>query len=197
MFTRLKMGGASRLLTLVLAMTAFGALALVATACGDGEDRPGVEVVGGGSGSQTGTGTGTGTATGGEIGPGVVETKPAGAVEVKAELREWSIGLDPVKVSAGKVYFLADNRGPDDPHELVIIKTDFEPDKLPVVDGRVPEDQVDLIGEIEAFAPKSKASGVFDLEPGKYAIICNIAEVEDGEIESHYELGMRTSFTVE
>jgi hypothetical protein len=67
---------------------------------------------------------------------------------------------------------------------------------LPVRDGKILEDQVTLIGEIEAFAPKSKASGVFTLQPGRYVLICNIAEEEGGQIESHYELGMRTTFTV-
>jgi hypothetical protein len=28
-------------------------------------------------------------------------------------------------------------------------------------------------------------------------LICNIAEVENGELESHYQEGMRTAFTVQ
>jgi hypothetical protein len=28
-------------------------------------------------------------------------------------------------------------------------------------------------------------------------LFCTIVEVEDGELESHYELGMHTEFTVE
>jgi uncharacterized cupredoxin-like copper-binding protein len=112
-------------------------------------------------------------------------------------LQEWAVEPQQQTVNADAVYFLADNMGPDDPHELVIIRTDLPPDQLPVVEGKVPEDQVDFIGEIEAFAPGTRASGVFDLTPGTYALICNIAEMEDGELESHYQMGMHASFTVE
>jgi hypothetical protein len=95
------------------------------------------------------------------------------------------------------VYFFANNPGPNDPHELVIIRTDLAPDQLPVVDGRVPEDQVDLIGEIEPFNPGTQAADTFSLEPGNYVLICNLAEVEEGEMESHYEPGMRARLVVE
>jgi hypothetical protein len=37
-----------------------------------------------------------------------------------------------------------------------------------------------------------------DLESGSYVLICNIVEKEEGgEVESHYQNGMRTEFTVE
>ena len=61
----------------------------------------------------------------------------------------------------------------------------------------MPEDQVDLIDEIEPFAVGTRAAIALDLEAGAYLLICNIAEEEDGTIESHYELGMHTAFTVE
>jgi hypothetical protein len=35
------------------------------------------------------------------------------------------------------------------------------------------------------------------MEAGRYLLICNITEVEDGEIESHYKKGMVAVFTVE
>ena len=57
-------------------------------------------------------------------------------------------------------------------------------------------DEVDIIDEIEPFSAGSKASIVVDLPPGKYALICNIAEIEDGELESHYQLGMYMDFEV-
>ena len=148
-----------------------------------------------GTATDTGTGTGTMTATG-VAEPGVVEPAPAGAAQVTVDLSEWAVSPDTNTVRAGEVYFLANNIGPDDPHELVIIRTDLAPGALPVNEGVVPEDQVDFIGEIEQFTPGTSASGVFDLEPGNYVLLCNIAEIEEGELESHYELGMRTSFTV-
>ncbi len=129
---------------------------------------------------------------------GAVQPKPAGAAQVNVNLREWGITPDQNEVSAGPVYFLVTNAGKD-PHEFVVIRTDADPHDLPVVDGRVPEDEVDFIGEIEPFAGGSQASITLNLTPGTYALICNIAEFEadEGEIESHYQLGMAAAFTVE
>ena len=129
--------------------------------------------------------------------PGVVETPPPGAPQVKVTLAEWVIARDVDSVKAGETYFLADNVGPNDAHEFVVIKTDLAPGELPVEDGTVPPYKVDFVGAIPPFAPGSAASIVLDLEPGNYALICNIAEVENGKLESHYQLGMFTPFTVE
>jgi uncharacterized cupredoxin-like copper-binding protein len=147
------------------------------------------------AGSASSTSTGTGTATG--VGPGEVKPKPAGAEQLNVSLGEWTVTPDRTTIPAGPVYFLVNNLGPEDPHELVIIRTHLAPDQLPVVDGRVPEDQVELIGEIEEFAPGTQAANTFDLAPGNYALICNIAEMENGELESHYQLGMRAQLVVE
>lgn len=181
---------------------ALAALAAVAAGCG-GEQRPAgsVSVSGTGSGTGTGTGTGTatgtgtGTATGTAVAPGTVEPPPAGAAQVRVELREWAVLPSPAGVKAGTVYILAENTGRE-PHELVVIRTDRDPKDLPVQDGRVPEDRVEVVGEIEAFAAGSRASGVFRLEPGTYAFICNIVEEEGGQRESHYQEGMYARFTV-
>jgi uncharacterized cupredoxin-like copper-binding protein len=148
-------------------------------------------------GSETGAASVTGTVTGTGVGPGEVKSKPAGAEQVNVSLGEWAVAPDKTTVKAGQVYFFANNLGPNDPHELVIIRTDLAPDQLPVVDGRVPEDQVDLIGEIEPFNPGTQAADTFSLEPGNYVLICNLAEVEEGEMESHYEPGMRARLVVE
>ncbi len=193
-------------------------LSLLAVGCGDGEDRPGVEVEGSGSvsgtgthtgtGSVTGTGTGTGTATGTETAtgtgtgtgtvaePGAVEEQPEGSERVDVAIGEWYVRPAVAEVRSGRVYFYVENEGPEDPHEFVVIRTDLAPDELPVENGVVPEDAVEVVGEIEPFAPGSAATITLDLPPGRYVLICNIAEVEDGELESHYELGMRAAFTV-
>jgi uncharacterized cupredoxin-like copper-binding protein len=134
---------------------------------------------------------------GGEPQPGVVQPKPEGAAQVDVTLREWAIEVAAPAVAAGQVYFLVDNVGPDDAHEFVVVRTDEAPDALPVVDGRVPEDDVDIVDEIEPFLPATSASLTLDLEPGSYVFLCNIAEVKGFELQSHYQLGMRTAFTVE
>ena len=126
----------------------------------------------------------------------MVEAKPADATQVDVTLSEWAVEPSETSVAAGTIYFLVTNAGPEDPHEFVVIKTDEPFDALPVVEGQVPEDEVDLLDEIEPFAVDSQASLVLDLEPGKYVLICNIAEIEDGELESHYEEGMRVAFEV-
>lgn len=124
------------------------------------------------------------------------EEEGAAGATVNVSLIEWSVVPDTTSVAAGSVTFTATNDGAEN-HELVVIRTDLAPDALPVVEGKVDEDQVDVIGEIEEFAPGQTESATFDLEPGNYVLICNIAEVEeDGEIESHYQLGMRTAFEV-
>jgi uncharacterized cupredoxin-like copper-binding protein len=180
---------------------------LAAIACsGPGENRPGsvvvepgsetVSVSGTGTGIGTSTETNTETASGSGIGPGEVKPKPAGAEQVNVNLGEWSIVPDQTTVNAGQVYFSADNLGPNDAHEVVIIRTDVEPDQLPVVDGRVPEDQVDIVGEIEPFSPGTQAADTFELTPGNYVLICNITETEGGTVVSHYQLGMRTRLVV-
>ena len=150
-------------------------------------------VSGTGVGSETGSGTGTGI--GAE--PGVVLPKPEGATQVDVQLLEWAVIPEVSTVQAGEIYFLADNVGPADVHELVIIRTNTPADQLDTIDGRVTEDQVNVIGEIEPFLAGTEASGVFTLTPGNYALICNIVEIEDDAVESHYLLGMRTGFTVE
>jgi uncharacterized cupredoxin-like copper-binding protein len=128
---------------------------------------------------------------------GVVETPPPGATTVDVTLREWAIDIGQTSLPAGETYFLATNAGAE-AHEMVVIRTDDAPDALPNNNGKVPEEAVDMLGEIEPFSPGSKASTVLELTPGHYVMICNIVEVEEnGDIESHYLEGMRTEFTVQ
>jgi uncharacterized cupredoxin-like copper-binding protein len=116
--------------------------------------------------------------------------------EVKASLKEWSITPDVAQVKAGEVRFIATNDGTE-PHELVIIRTDLAANALPVVEGKVDEERVDIVDEIEPFAAGTTERKTVKLEAGKYLLICNIVERPPGEaVESHYEKGMRTAFLV-
>ena len=128
--------------------------------------------------------------------PGVVIPKPADATQVDVALREWAVAPAQSSVKAGKVYFLAENAGPEHPHELVIVRTNLGPLDLPFQNNKVNEDKLDVVDEIEEFAPRSSASLSVDLTPGKYLLICNITE-EDKQIGSHYKKGMVAAFTVE
>ena len=177
----------SRLTRLVPSLVALALLGVVA--CRP-EVRPGqVTIIGSG-------GTVSASISASTIEPGMVTPPPSGAAQVNVVLKEWSIEVSPATVKAGQVYFLADNQGPLAPHEVVVIKSRAAPDSLTAVEGVVPEQTVNVIGEIEGFAPYTKASGVFNLTPGTYVLICNIVEIKEGQVESHYLLGMHTVFTV-
>jgi uncharacterized cupredoxin-like copper-binding protein len=56
----------------------------------------------------------------------------------------------------------------------------------------------DLLDEIELVPSGESRDLQIDLTAGKYVLICNMVHTEDnGEIEVHYQLGMRTAFTVQ
>jgi len=154
------------------AMIAIGMLlAVSAAACGDDDD-------------DTTAGDGGG------------DTEPGSSVAVT--LKEFEVLLDTDSVPAGSVTFTAKNIGPDDVHELVVMKTDLAPAALPTAeDGSMDEAGagVELIGEIEDIAVDGEKEITLDLAPGKYVLLCNI--YDEVEVEAHYAEGMRTAFTVE
>ncbi len=119
---------------------------------------------------------------------------------VGVTLQEWTVLPAQASVPAGQVTFQAKNTGPKDPHELVVIKTDLDPGALPTTsEGKVDEEGqgIEVIGEIEEFKVGEARSSSFDLTAGSYVLICNIVEKEEGKTEAHYQLGMRTTFTVQ
>lgn len=120
-----------------------------------------------------------------------------GGGTVDVSLFEWGVDPSVSSISAGDVTFNATNDG-GEAHELVIVKG-VAPGDLPVVDGKVDEDGLPagaFIGEIEEFDAGGTESATFDLEAGTYTLFCNITELEDGEVESHFENGMVTTFEV-
>jgi len=120
-----------------------------------------------------------------------------GEQAVDITLQEFAVSTDRQSATAGPVTFNATNKGPDDKHEFVVIKTDLAITDLPTdKTGAVSEDGagIDVIGEIEEFPPGETRSATFDLASGSYALICNI--YDKSEKEAHYQEGMRTSFSV-
>ena len=118
-----------------------------------------------------------------------------GGTTVDVTLSEYVIGADPAGVPAGDVTFKAKNEGKEK-HEMVIVKTDLAPDKLPTKDdGSVDEEGagVEAIDEIEEFEAGGSEELTVTLEAGKYVLFCNL--VEEGDV--HYQEGMYTAFTVE
>jgi hypothetical protein len=113
---------------------------------------------------------------------------PSGTIVVTE--KDYSIAVDPDSSSSGSVTFGVQNDGPAT-HEFVVFKTDLAEDALPVGDdGDVDEEGqgVTHIDEKEDIAAGSTTTLAVNLEPGKYALICNLP--------GHYKLGMHTSFTV-
>jgi hypothetical protein len=126
------------------------------------------------------------------------DAEPTTTVEIS--LTEFALAPVPDEVPAGTIEFVASNDG-EEPHELVIVRYDGEPGDIPVdADGAADEAQLPEgteVMEIEGFAGGNTCTAAFDLEPGSYALFCNIVEEEEsGAMEAHYAEGMYTSFTV-
>jgi uncharacterized cupredoxin-like copper-binding protein len=156
----------------IIAVLAVATVAL--TGCGNNEPKPS------GGGSNT----------------------PGGGT-VAVTLQEWAVLPAQATIAAGKVTFNVKNNGPKHEHEFVVFKTDLDPGSLPKkADGSVDEEGagVQALGEIEPFAVSKTQPKEFNLAAGKYVLFCNVVETEAmpdmGGIKSHYQLGMRTAFTV-
>lgn len=108
------------------------------------------------------------------------------AITVSA--REFSFEADQQTVAAGRVTLTLVNRG-SVPHDLVVVRTDLAPDKLPAKNGvaDVPaSEEIAHVHDVRAGARKSVSE---ELKPGKYVLICNVP--------AHYQAGMHLALTVE
>ena len=122
-------------------------------------------------------------------GDGAQAAPSAQAATVQVTLQQYSVTANPSSAPAGDIEFVASNNGSLS-HEFVIIRTDLAPSALPVVAGQVDENGagVQVIDEIEPFAPGTQQMLSTNLPSGAYVFICNVP--------GHYQLGMRTGFTV-
>jgi hypothetical protein len=117
---------------------------------------------------------------------------------VDVTLQEFAVSTSESSASSGEVTFDVTNKGPDDTHEFVVIRTDLDPTELPTDEtGAVAESGqgIEVVDEIEDIPVGESPSLTVDLDSGNYVLICNIFDEE--EQESHYQQGMRTGFTVE
>lgn len=175
----------------------FLVLALGLAACGtdDGADVRTIGSESGSGSSGSGSGTGSGSASSAAA---CVPVGEGGGVPVAVTLTEWAVAPDPAEAPAGAVTFAIDNAG-EEVHELVVVRAD-SPEDLIVTDGQVDEEALPegaFIGEVEGFPAGETCEGTFELAAGDYVLFCNILETEaDGSVESHYEEGMFTGFSV-
>jgi uncharacterized cupredoxin-like copper-binding protein len=107
--------------------------------------------------------------------------------DVIVTLADFSLTATPGTFAPGPITFGIDNDGPS-VHEFVVLRTDDEPDALPVENGLIPEDQIDLVDEVEDIAPGTDSSLDVNLDAGSYVLVCNLP--------AHYEQGMFAAFTV-
>jgi uncharacterized cupredoxin-like copper-binding protein len=109
----------------------------------------------------------------------------SGARAVTIKMSEFAFTPNDATAPAGKVTIEAPNTGKQT-HELVLLKTDENPAKLPKKGNKV--DESTSVGEISDVEPGATKKHTFDLQPGKYAMVC--------ALPGHYESGMYGSLTV-
>jgi len=104
-------------------------------------------------------------------------------------LTEYSITLDAESAPAGEIDWDVSNQGTT-VHNFRVIATELAADALPVVDGEVNEEELDVVGGFSTALPAGESVlQQNDLDDaGPYVLICNIP--------THYELGMYTAFEV-
>jgi uncharacterized cupredoxin-like copper-binding protein len=134
---------------------------------------------------------------GGEASPAPAGSAPAAGSPVAVTLQEWAVVPASASAAAGDVTFQVSNTGPEDVHEFVVLKTDLDAGALPTDDtGAVVEagEGIEVVDEIEDIPVGESQDLTVSLEAGKYVLLCNI--YSEDEQEAHYQLGMRTNFTV-
>jgi uncharacterized cupredoxin-like copper-binding protein len=56
---------------------------------------------------------------------------------------------------------------------------------------------MEVVDEVEDIPSGASEELTVSLEAGNYVLICNIVEEVNGELEAHYQMGMRVDFEVE
>ena len=142
----------------------------VAPGCGGGDDN--------GDGGQAAAPAPTTTQT--------TTQSPAASRALTVRMTEFAFDPKDAVAKAGRVTITAPNDGKV-VHELVVLKTDEDPAKLPKKGGEV--DESTSVGEIADVEPGSTKKATLKLAPGKYAMVC--------ALPGHYESGMYGSLAVE
>ena len=108
---------------------------------------------------------------------------------VTGQPRTYFVEPDTSCAPSGSVTFNVHNAGAI-PHEFIVYRTDLAADALTVDLAAAVLEPSDIAGNIDQaqLGPGQSASVTVDLDPGSYVLLCNIT--------THYELGMRTAFTV-
>ena len=103
------------------------------------------------------------------------------------DLSDFKIVSDHATVSPGHVVFGIRNRA-SMVHELKVVKSDLDADKLPIDAAAAKAKEDGKVGELLNISAGASRKLALELTPGKYVLICNIA--------GHYQLGMRVALEV-
>lgn len=116
---------------------------------------------------------------------------------VHVMLQEWRILTDKQTIPSGPVRISVQNRG-QETHELVLLKSDTPYDSFKLhPEGGIDEAKAGtLVDELEDITSRAKKEMRVNLKPGNYVLLCNMVEMEDGEKEQHYAMGMRAPLIV-
>jgi uncharacterized cupredoxin-like copper-binding protein len=116
---------------------------------------------------------------------------PPRGTPVNVLLEDFEVQQDTPFAPAGTVSFRIRNQGPTS-HELIVVRTDRDPDKLPLQpDGLTVDEEasgIDFLEEVEGLDIDDRQTLVLDLARGNYVLYCNL--------EGHYLGGMHAAFTV-
>lgn len=110
--------------------------------------------------------------------------------DITGSVKEWAVNVSAHESLTGEVNFTMANEGTI-PHEFLVVKTDFEPGKIPLgKDNRFSEDGpgIEVVDEIPEWEAGTTGTLKVNLSPGSYQLLCNIA--------GHYKAGMWTALTV-
>ena len=112
-----------------------------------------------------------------------------GPNKIKVDLTSYKLGVSANSAKAGTVVFTVKNQTSDATHEMLIIKTDLAPDKLPMLSpDKVDETAIAIVGKMEDIPPGQGGDLSVNLTPGNYVFIC--------DVDGHYAHGMFSAFTV-
>ncbi|OFW72944.1 MAG: hypothetical protein A2Y55_08235 [Actinobacteria bacterium RBG_16_68_12] len=119
----------------------------------------------------------------------LVVVGPVGASGTKTlvtvRLKEFKVLPSPLTAKRGAVAFAVKNVGKVD-HELVVLKTNVAPSKLPVKKGKAAEPG--RVGRVGPIKPGASRTLTLTLRAGKYVLLCNLP--------GHYLAGQRIGFRV-
>jgi uncharacterized cupredoxin-like copper-binding protein len=118
------------------------------------------------------------------------EPAPLGT-PVNVRLEDFKVQRDMAIVPAGNVSFRILNQGPTT-HEVIVVRTDLAPDKLPLQrDGLTVDEEargVEFLDEVGGLDIDDRHTLVLRMAPGNYVLYCNL--------EGHYLGGMYAALTV-